>query len=89
MFRETPEKHQPPGARGDSGWRFFAGDESDAFIARAENFNIYPVQAILELDASITPHLNAPVGSAFKRTAGTDTFVKVPFPDPRNPTWRD
>jgi hypothetical protein len=89
MFRETPEKHQPPGARGDSGWRFFAGDESDAFINLAENFNIYPVKAVIDLDPAISAHLNAPVGSAFKRQGDTETFVKVPFPDPKNPTWRE
>jgi len=89
MFRETPETHKPQGARGDSGWRFFAGDESDSFIAQGVNFNIYPVKAIVELDPDIRQHLNAPPGSAFKRQGGTGAFVKVPFPDPKNPTWRD
>lgn len=80
MVRETPETFRPEGARGDTGWRFFAGDESDAYIANATNFNIFPVNAIANLDPDIIPLLDAPVGSAFRRENGTGPFKKAPFP---------
>lgn len=82
MVREAPEIPAGNGARGDSGWRFFAGDESDAYIANTMNFNIFPVNAIANLDQDIIPLLNSPVGSAFRRENGTGAFKKAPFPKP-------
>jgi hypothetical protein len=82
MVRETPETFKPEGARGDSGWRFFAGDESDAYIANVTNFNIFPVNAIANLDPDIIPLLKSPPGSAFRRENGTGPFKKAPFPKP-------
>lgn len=80
MVREASEAAQTATARGDSGWRFFAGDESDAYMANAMNFNIFPVNAIANLDPDIIPLLNAPVGSAFRRENGAGPFQKAPFP---------
>lgn len=80
MVREKPEAVAGSGARGDSGWRFFAGDESDAFIADARNFNIFPVNSIANLDPEIAPLLDKPTGSAFRREHGTGKFKPVPFP---------
>ena len=80
MVRETPETFKPEGARGDSGWRFFAGDESEPYIANAANFNIFPVNAIANLDPDIIPLLNSPPGSAFRRENETGPFKKAPFP---------
>jgi hypothetical protein len=80
MVRETPETFKPEGARGDSGWRFFAGDESDPYIANATNFNIFPVNAIANLDPDIIPLLNSPPGSAFRRENGTGPFKQAQFP---------
>ncbi len=82
MLRETPESFRPEGARGDSGWRFFSGEESDAYIANAANFNIFPVNAIANLDPDIIPLLTSPPGSAFRRENGSGPFKKVPFPTP-------
>jgi hypothetical protein len=82
MVRETPEMPKTQTARGDSGWRFFAGDESEAYMARQSNFNIFPVNAIANLDPDIIPLLNSPVGSAFRRENGTGPLKKAPFPKP-------
>jgi hypothetical protein len=82
MLRESPEIAPGKGARGDSGWRFFAGDESDAYVANVTNFNIFPVNAIANLDRDIIPLLDSPPGSAFRRENGTGPFKKAPFPKP-------
>ncbi len=83
MVREASEAPKTETARGDSGWRFFAGDESDAYVANAANFNIFPVNAIANLDPDIIPLLKSPPGSAFKRENGTGPFKKAPFPAPK------
>jgi hypothetical protein len=80
MVRETPDTLKPAGARGDSGWRFFAGDETDAYVSNVTNFQIFPVNAIANLDPEIIPLLNSPVGSAFRRENGAGPFKKAPFP---------
>ena len=73
MYRE-------PGDRtGDSGWRFFAGDESQDYVDNAANFEIYDVNTIANYDPEIIPLLDAPAGSAFARNAVTSTFEAVPF----------
>lgn len=51
----------------DSGWRFFAGDESEGYTDNPDNFGIYEVNTIANYDPSIIPFLTAPVGSAYSR----------------------
>ncbi|MGO9930700.1 MAG: DUF2185 domain-containing protein [Steroidobacteraceae bacterium] len=80
MYREAPDGKSSNTA--DSGWRFFAGDESDEYCSVPANFEIYDVNTIANYDPEITPHLHAEVGSAFSREADVG-FVRVPF-DPPN-----
>jgi len=61
MYREEPSNNT------DSGWRFFAGDESDEYVNDANNSNIYKLNTICNYDNDIMEHLTAPVGSAFIR----------------------
>jgi len=68
MYREQPDNDV------DSGWRFFAGDESQEYADTPDNFAIYDVNTICNYDAAIIPFLDAPVGSAFGRVTGTDKF---------------
>jgi len=68
MYREEPDSNI------DSGWRFFAGDESQEYADNADNFAIYEVNTICNYDPSVIPHLSAAFGSAFGRVAGTDEF---------------
>jgi hypothetical protein len=63
MYREAPERS------GDSGWRFFSGDETQASTDDPANFAIYDVNTIANYDPSITEFLQAPPGSAFGRNA--------------------
>jgi hypothetical protein len=68
MYREQPKKNV------DSGWRFFAGDESQEYADTPDNFAIYEVNTICNYDPAIIPHLSAAIGSAFGRVADTDKF---------------
>ncbi|MBO9712946.1 DUF2185 domain-containing protein [Sphingomonas sp.] len=78
MYREAP--HDPV----DSGWRFLAGDEDDAYMDNAANHGVYTVNTIANYDPEIIPFLEAPAGSAFIRVDG-----KL-VPDPKGaPAPRD
>jgi len=68
MYREQPDKDV------DSGWRFFAGDESQEYADNPDNLAIYEVNTICNYDRAIIPFLDAPIGSAFGRVPGTDRF---------------
>lgn len=59
-------KEEPDGVT-DSGWRFFAGDESQAYSDNPGNFAIYDINTIANYDPSIAAVLEAPEGSAFER----------------------
>src|SRR5687767_15004865 len=73
MYREQPDENA------DSGWRFFAGDESQDYAETPDNFAIYEVNTICNYDPAIIPFLNASVGSAFGRVSGTDEFEPEEF----------
>ena len=68
LYREEPDNDQ------DSGWRFFAGDESEAYMADSGHFGLYEVNTIANYDPEIIPHLNAPAGSAYARHPITGEF---------------
>jgi len=61
MYRETPD------GSGDSGWRFFGGDESQAYSDDPSHFALYDVNTIANYDSAIIPLLSEPVGSAYGR----------------------
>lgn len=80
MYREDADNEV------DSGWRFFAGDESDAYCEDTANFGLYDVNTIANYDQSIIPLLDAPPGSAFERDPSSGRFVmtRVPPGDDRD-----
>jgi hypothetical protein len=61
MYREEPDY------TGDSGWRFFAGDEDDDYANNPDNSGIYDLNSICNDDPEIIPFLRAPSGTAFGR----------------------
>ena len=63
MYRTRPHDEL------DSGWAFLAGDEEEAYMDDPNNLEIYDVNTIANYDPKIIPLLDAPVGSAFIRTA--------------------
>jgi hypothetical protein len=71
MYRETPD------FKNDSGWRFFAGIESDEYMQNPANHAIYDVNTIANYDEEIVPHLSAPIGSAFERSGLRKKFRAV------------
>jgi hypothetical protein len=75
MYREAPDD------RIDSGWRFFAGDESEAYSSDPSHFAIYDVNTIANYDPTIIPLLENPLPCAFERYAPSDRFVAAPPPN--------
>ena len=63
MYREEPDEGKP-----DSGWRFLAGDEDDAYINDPENLHLFTVNTICNYDKDIIPYLKSEIGSAYVRT---------------------
>jgi hypothetical protein len=61
--------------RDQSGWHFFAGDESQDYADNSDNFSIYEVNTICNYDPAIIPYLDSNPGSAFGRIEGTDIFA--------------
>ena len=51
----------------DSGWRFTAGDESEAYMDDPNNAGIYKLNTICNDDPDIIPLLNPPAPCAFER----------------------
>lgn len=74
MYREKAEGN-------DSGWRFFAGTETDEYLADPEHIGIYDLKTILELDPSVEPYLDAEPGTELTRVKGTKRFEAEPAPD--------
>ena len=60
-YREKPDGDW------DSGWRFTAGDESDAYMDDPNNAGIYGLNTICNDDPDIIPLLNTPAPCAFER----------------------
>lgn len=67
MYREAAV---PP----DSGWRFFAGTEDQAYVDDPDNIKIYDIQTILDIDPSIRLYLNSSAGVAFERDSRSSCF---------------
>lgn len=61
----------------DSGWRFFSGDETQAYVDHPDNTQVYDVNTIANYDPDTIPLLDAPIGSAFARRERSGEFVKV------------
>ena len=75
-YRETPDEKYP-----DSGWRFFSGEETDAYIRDPSHTGIYRLNTICNYDPDILPFLTAPYGTAYAR--GEDgKFYAEPFEAP-------
>lgn len=68
MYREE-------GKNGDSGWRFFCGDEDQAYTDNPDNIAIYDVDTIIAIDKSISPYLGAALGAAYEREDENAAFV--------------
>jgi len=61
----------------DSGWRFLSGLESDAYMENANNQGAHDVNVIANIDPSVIPFLNAPVGAAFEKAEAGGEFEEA------------
>lgn len=69
MYREDPR------APGDSGWKFFRGDEPQEYVDNPENVGEYPLDSITNIDPSVAPLLDTPAPCAFERDSDEAEFV--------------
>lgn len=75
MYREKPDQVSE---FLNSGWRFFAGDETQEYADQAENFALYDVNTIANYSPDIIPLLASPVCTAFGRNEH-GVLVQEPF----------
>jgi hypothetical protein len=70
MVRDKPRDSS------DSGWQFFSGGESQAYLDDAANTSIYDVNTVANYDSDIIPYLDAPPGCSFGRQGKAGQFVQ-------------
>lgn len=73
MYREDPIGCD------DSGWKFFAGDEPQAYIDNPDNVGRYSLSRIVDIDPDIAPLLDTPAPCAFEREHANGEFVESDF----------
>src|ERR1019366_2034647 len=73
MYREEPNNDT------DSGWKFFAGTETQEYTDNPANFAVYDVNTIANYDPEIIPFLDAPIESALVRDPETGQFEPEHF----------
>jgi hypothetical protein len=71
LYREAPEGPQ------DSGWRFTANDESDAYMSDPNNSAKVSLGVLLSFDDTCLDLLDQPEGAAFARDETSGEFVDV------------
>ena len=71
MYREKPINGV------DTGWRFFAGFESEEYIKNNSNTGFYHINTIANYDPSIIPYLNGLTGKAWERIPNTKKFKQI------------
>ena len=62
MVREEPSKDNP-----DSGWRIFAGDETQEYIDDIEHTQVFALNTVCNYDPEIIPFLDEPIGTVIVR----------------------
>lgn len=72
LYREEPDNDR------DSGWRVFAGDESEDYVDGAENCTVMPLRELIRADPSVEAVLTEPAPAAFERDTQDDDFVAAP-----------
>jgi len=71
MYREISQRSE------DSGWRFFSGEESQAYIDDLKNTSVYTVNTIANYEPAIIEYLETPAPCAFERIPGSRHFRLV------------
>lgn len=71
MYRE--ESH----AEADTGWRFFASDESQEYLDDLNNSGVFAVNTIANYDPAILDYIDERAPCAFEKIPGSRRFRKV------------
>jgi hypothetical protein len=71
MYREETSREA------DSGWRFFSGDEDQAYIDDLSHTAIYDVNTIANYDPDIIPYLDTPAPCEFEKIRGSRKYRRV------------
>ena len=71
-YKEKPDNET------DSGWRFFVGNESQAYVDDPNNILLYSLEDIIKLDGSIKTILNNEINTAFEKV-GTEFRQVIDF----------
>lgn len=68
MLREEPDNAS------DSGWRFTAGTEDQAYADDPKNWSLVAVNTVAVVDPAIVPYVNLPTGTDLERIDKSDEF---------------
>jgi hypothetical protein len=71
LYREAPDD------AADSGWRLFAGDESESYLDDPTHARPARLRALLPLDERFAELFASPIGSAFERDEADEPFDLV------------
>lgn len=61
FYRETPDRDE------DSGWRVFAGDETQEYVDDSANAVVLPLRELISRDRALEELFRAPPPAAFER----------------------
>ena len=75
MYRKSPDDAI------DSGWRFFAGDESREYADNPSHFAIYDVNTIANYDPTIVELLEKSAPCAFEWDASLERWISITPPE--------
>ena len=71
MYREKTDREN------DTGWRFFAGDESPEYLNDSSHSDVYFVNTIANYEPAILAYIDTPAPCAFERIPGSRRFRRV------------
>ena len=71
LYREAPDVER------DSGWRVFAGGESDDYANDADNIAPVPLRELIDRDKKLEALFRQPESSVFERAVCGDDFERV------------
>lgn len=71
MYREDTNRE------GDTGWRFFEGNESEEYLGQSINSGVYAVNTIANYDPAILEYLETPPPCAFEKVEGERSFIRL------------
>ena len=71
LYREAPDRTD------DSGWRVFAGDESEEYSNAPGNAVVLPLRELIDRDPSLKDVLRTPAQCAFERQDAKTGFQRV------------